>query len=97
MRTDTRTLEERIADRDAKRGRNQRAGSHRGLVRNPVPMGQEAQAFTAAGAPALPHRVIRVLGATTGRDWLVRPGTRSVPEVRAAHSACKAAAARVRW
>ena len=48
-------------------------------------------------APALPRRVIRVLGATTGRDWLVRPGTRSVPEVRAAHSACKAAAARVRW
>ena len=51
MRTDTRTLEERIADRDAKRGRNHREGSHRGLVRNPVPMGQQAQAFTAAALP----------------------------------------------
>ena len=48
MRTDTRTLKEKIADRDAKRGRNHRAGSHPGLVRNPRLWARQAQAFAPA-------------------------------------------------
>ena len=53
MRTDTRTLEERIADRDAKRVVATIERSHPGLVRNPPPMGPASPGVRQCGAPAL--------------------------------------------
>jgi hypothetical protein len=77
MRTDTRTLEERIADRDAKR-----------VVATIEQASIQASCETRRLWGSKPRdsplrdsrsvaRVIRLLGATTSHDWPVRPGTRS--------------------